>query len=51
MSNDFAQTKQKWKDPKTRRKIGVGAFVVLIIAGVYAGVHEVFPGQNGHYGF
>ncbi|MAO65465.1 MAG: sodium:proton antiporter [Balneola sp.] len=51
MSNDFAGTKQKWNDPKTRRKIGVGAFIVLIIAGVYAGVNEVFPEQDGHYGF
>ncbi|WP_020404673.1 Na+/H+ antiporter NhaC family protein [Gracilimonas tropica] len=51
MSNDFEGTKQKWKDPKTRRRIGVGAFIALIIAGVYAGVNEVFPEQNGHYGF
>ncbi|WP_428235402.1 Na+/H+ antiporter NhaC family protein [Gracilimonas sp.] len=51
MSNDFAGTKEKWKDPKTRRKIGVGAFIALIIAGVYAGVNQVFPEQSGHYGF
>lgn len=50
MSHDFAATTQKWKDPETRRKIGVGAFLALIIAGVYAGVNEVFPEQNGHYG-
>ncbi|MTI87698.1 MAG: sodium:proton antiporter [Balneolaceae bacterium] len=51
MSNDFAGTKQKFKDPGTRRKIGTGAFITLIIAGVYAGVNHLFPEQNGHYGF
>lgn len=51
MSKDFAGTKQKWKDPETRRKIGVGAFIVLIIAGIYAGVNQIFPEQDGHYGF
>ncbi|MFN1835197.1 Na+/H+ antiporter NhaC family protein [Balneola sp. MJW-20] len=50
MSNDFAGTKKKWGDPDTRRKIGTGAFLVLIIAGVYAGMNQIFPEQNGHYG-
>lgn len=51
MTIDFASTKQKWKDPDTRRKIGVGIILTLVIAGIYAGVNEVFPEQNGHYGF
>ncbi len=47
---DFDGTKHKWKDPKTRRKIGTGLFLALIIAGVYAAVNQAFPEQNGHYG-
>lgn len=51
MTNDFAGTKSKWQDTATRRKIGTGAFLVLVIAGVYAGWTEAFPQQDGHYGF
>jgi Na+/H+ antiporter NhaC len=51
MTNDFAETRKKWKDPDTQRKIGVGLILSLVIAGIYAGVNEVFPEQNGHYGF
>lgn len=48
---EFAATKKRYQDPDTRRKIGTGAFLVLIIAGVYAGLNAWFPEQNGHYGF
>ena len=50
MSNDFAGTKKKWQNPEIRHRIGVGAVFALVVAGVYAGMNEVFPEQNGHYG-
>jgi Na+/H+ antiporter NhaC len=40
---------KKIGDPDTRRKIYVGAFFALILAGVYSTGH--FPEQNGHFGF
>lgn len=51
MSNDFAGTKKKFQDPGTRRKIGTGAILALIIAGIYAAQNQVFPEQGNHYGF
>lgn len=41
--------KSRIKQPETRRKIGVGAFLVLIIAGVF--LSGKFPETNGHFGF
>lgn len=51
MSNNFSDTKNKYKDPATRRRIYTGAFVTLIIAGIYFGSKGMFPEQDGHYGF
>lgn len=51
MNSDFGGTTQKWKDPVTRRRIGTGAILALLIAGVYAGTQQLFPEYNGHYGF
>ena len=48
MSNDFLNLKTKLSDPVTRRRIGSGAFIALIIAGVFLAGN--FPEQNGHFG-
>lgn len=41
--------KKRLQQPEIRRRIGVGAFLVLIIAGVY--LSGKFPAHDGHFGF
>ncbi len=49
MSNSDGYFATRIGNPATRRKIYVGAFFALILAGVYSSGH--FPEQNGHFGF
>ncbi|MCC5914209.1 MAG: sodium:proton antiporter [Balneolaceae bacterium] len=52
MRKAFEDTIQKWKDPVTRRRIYFGAFMAMVIAGVYyVTTHGSFPEQDGHFGF
>lgn len=52
MSNFLEDTVQKWKNPVIRRKIYFGAFLALVIAGVYHAMNwGSFPEQDGHFGF
>lgn len=51
MSNLTGYVETRFGDPKNRRRIYAGAFIALIIAGAYAGLHELFPESDGHYGF
>lgn len=48
MSDQPGYFAKRLGDPKTRRRIYIGAFVALIIAGVYAS--GMFPEQDGHFG-
>jgi len=48
MTDTPGYVSQKFGDANTRRKIYVGAFIALIIAGVYFSGN--FPEQDGHYG-
>lgn len=49
MNDKPGYVSQKFGDEKTRRKIYVGSFIALIIAGVYFAGN--FPQQDDHYGF
>jgi len=40
---------RKFSDPVTRRRIYTGAFLALVIAGIFFSGH--FPEQDGHFGF
>jgi len=52
MRKAFEGTVRKWQHPETRRRIYFGAFMALVIAGVYyVTTWGSFPEQNGHYGF
>lgn len=52
MSNFLEDTVQKWKTPEIRQKIYFGAFMALVIAGVYYALNwGSFPEQGGHFGF
>ena len=51
MSNLSGYFETRFGDRKNRRRIYTGAFIALIIAGVYAGINEVIPERDGHYGF
>ncbi|PKD42447.1 Na+/H+ antiporter NhaC family protein [Rhodohalobacter barkolensis] len=52
MSNFLEDTVQKWKTPEIRRRIYFGAFMALVIAGVYYALNwGSFPEQDGHFGF
>ena len=51
MSNLSGYIETRFGDRKNRRRIFIGAFIALIIAGVYTGVNEMIPQQDGHYGF
>ena len=48
MTDSPGYVSQKFGDANTRRKIYVGAFIALIIAGVYFAGN--FPEQDGHFG-
>ncbi len=50
MNKTIKSTKQKWQNPEVRRRIYVGAFITLIVAGIYMAVTGYFPEQDGHYG-
>jgi len=47
--NSYIET--RFGDPENRQKIFTGAFLALILAGVYTGVNEVIPEQDGHFGW
>ncbi|MEX0945313.1 MAG: Na+/H+ antiporter NhaC family protein [Balneolaceae bacterium] len=51
MSNFSGYIESRFGDRQNRRRIFTGAFIALIIAGVYSGMNQVIPEQNGHYGF
>lgn len=51
MSNLSGYIETRFGDRKNRRRIFTGAFIALIIAGVYTGMNEIIPQQDGHYGF
>lgn len=51
MSQFSGYIQTRFGDPKNRRRIFVGAFIALIIAGAYTGLHELIPEYDGHYGF
>ncbi len=51
MSNLSGYIKSRFGDPKNRRKIYFSFFIALVIAGIYLGLNEMFPEQDGHYGF
>ncbi len=51
MSNISGYIETRFGDRKNRRRIYTGAFIALIIAGVYTGMNEIIPEQDGHYGF
>src|SRR5690625_7089531 len=40
----------RFRNPDNRRRIYLGAFLVLAVAGVYAGLNEWFPHYGNHYG-
>jgi Na+/H+ antiporter NhaC len=50
MSNLSGYIQSRYGDPKNRRKIFVGAFFAIILAGVYTGMNQMIPEQDGHYG-
>jgi len=50
MSNLSGYIQSRYGDPKNRRKIFVGAFIAIIIAGIYTGMNQMIPEQDGHYG-
>lgn len=50
MSNLSGYIHSRYGDPKNRRRIFAGAFVAIIIAGVYTGMNQLIPEQDGHYG-
>jgi len=47
--NSYIET--RFGDSKNRRRIYTGAFLALILAGVYTGFNEVIPLQDGHFGW
>jgi hypothetical protein len=51
MNNRSGYIQTRFGDPANRRRIYAGAFIALIIAGVYTGLNELFPEYDGHYGF
>ncbi len=51
MSNLSGYFETRFGNRKNRRRIYTGFFIALIIAGVYAGMNEVIPERDGHYGF
>jgi Na+/H+ antiporter NhaC len=52
MKNAFENTIRKWQHPEIRRRIYFGAFMALVIAGVYYVTNwGSFPEDNGHFGF
>lgn len=51
MSNFSGYIQTRFGDPINRRKIYFSFFIALVIAGVYFGLNEKFPEQDGHYGF
>lgn len=52
MKKEFERSKLMWQDPVTRRRIYFGAFIALVIAGVYqVTTAGSFPEQGAHYGF
>ncbi|PWN05541.1 Na+/H+ antiporter NhaC family protein [Rhodohalobacter mucosus] len=52
MKKEFERSKLLWQNPETRRKIYFGAFIALVIAGIYhATAFGSFPEQGDHYGF
>ncbi|MDX1592436.1 MAG: sodium:proton antiporter, partial [Balneolaceae bacterium] len=52
MQKEFERSKLLWQDPETRRKIYFGAFIALVIAGIYhATTVGSFPQQGEHFGF
>jgi len=50
MSNLSGYIQSRYGDPKNRRRIFVGAFIAIILAGVYTGMNQVIPEQDDHYG-
>lgn len=50
MSNLSGYIDTRFGDRKNRRRIFTGAFIALIIAGVYTGMNQIIPEQDGHYG-
>lgn len=50
MSNLSGYIETRFGDRKNRRRIFTGAIFALILAGVYAGMNQIIPEQNGHYG-
>lgn len=46
--NNYIET--RFGDPKNRRRIYLGLFLVLAIVGVYAGLNEWFPKYGANYG-
>jgi len=51
MSNFSGYIQSRFGDPENRRRIYVGAFIALIIAGFYLGMQEAFPEQTDTTGF
>lgn len=52
MKNAFESTLLKWQQPEIRRRIYFGAFMALVIAGIYHVMNwGSFPEQDGHFGF
>jgi Na+/H+ antiporter NhaC len=52
MKKEFERSKLLWQDPLARRKIYFGAFIALLIAGIYhATAIGSFPQQGDHFGF
>ena len=51
MSNLNSYIQTRFGNPENRRRIYIGAFFALILAGIYAGLNELFPEYDGHYGF
>lgn len=50
MSNLSGYIETRFGDRKNRRRIFTGAIFALILAGVYAGMNQIIPEQDGHYG-
>lgn len=50
MSNLSGYIESRFGNRKNRRRIFTGAFFALILAGVYAGINQSIPEQDGHYG-
>jgi Na+/H+ antiporter NhaC len=52
MKKEFERSITLWQDPEARRKIYFGAFIALVIAGIYhATAIGSFPEQGDHFGF